>query len=234
MPLRGACRVIEPDFLGLIHRTATLYSNRFRQLSYDSDSDSSELVGASSDNSFWYFGGYRALPFFIIKPKLRIEDCRTGTNVSKPESQDCYFYLHNVGKRTALGVRLKFRVKQKLPLRPKPPKLAHEFATLNPNFPKEIEPFDLDPDVTIPIKICSVTKDRLAIFQIVQDDQVFRIPTSLEKGKHGLFFRFVGKNFSDRKVWELELDLTHEKPEFRLVSSDILSQYLSYYFWNRS
>jgi hypothetical protein len=193
------------------------------------------LDGSNSDHSFWYFSGFRALPFFIIKPKLRIEDCHTGASVSRPESQDCSFYLHNAGKRTAMGVRIKFRVKQKLPKRPIPPKLAQEFATLNPDFPKELKPFDLDPDETISVKVCEVMKDQLAVFQIVKDNQVFMIPTlSLEKGrKYGLFFRFVGRNFSGMKVWELELDLTHAKPKFSLISSDVLSQYLSYHFWNR-
>lgn len=222
--------------MGIDLRRIALYSNRHKRLSYDSDSDYDELDGCNSDNSFWYSDGYNALQFFIIKPKLKIEDCHIGTNASNPQSQDVSFYLHNAGKRTAKGIRIKFKVKQEMPKRPRPPKLVHEFGTLNLSFPKKLEPFDIDPDETIPVRVCEVTKDQRAVFQLVQDDQVFRMPTlSLEKGrKHALFFRFVGRNFSDRKVWQLELDLTREKPKFSLVSSNIFSQYLSYYLWNRS
>lgn len=216
-------------FLGIDLQRITLYCNRHQRLSYDRDSDSNELDRSNSDNSFWYFSGVRGLSFFIIKPKLKIEDCHIGTNVTDPQSQDCSFYLHNVGKRTANGVRIKFKVNQKLPKRPKPPKIVYGFGTLNLNFPQKPEPFDLDPDETILVKLCEVTKDQRAIFQLVKDDQLFRMPMlSLEKGrKYELLFRFVGKNFSDRKVWHLWLDLKHERPMFSLISGNVFSQYLS-------
>jgi hypothetical protein len=212
-----------------------LYSNRYRQLTYGTDSDYNELDGCNSDNSFWYSNSYRALPFFIIKPKLKIEDCQVATDPSL-KTQFCSFYLHNAGKRTAKGIRIKFKIKQKIPQRPRPPKLVHEFGTLNLNSPAKLTPFDLDPDETISIRVCMITKgDQRAIFNVVEDDQVFRMPSmSLEKGrKYGVFFRFVGRNFYDRKVWCLELDLRHEKPSFSLASRNVLSQYLSYYLWNR-
>lgn len=221
MVLHGASRVMT-RYLWLNPQTATLYSNRYRQLSHDSDPDYNELGRCTSDNSFWYSNGYNALPFFIIKPNLKIEDCHTGTN-------ECSFYLHNAGKRTAKGVRIKFRVKQKLPRRPKPPKLLHKFSTLN------LEPFDIDPDETISVKICELSKDQRAIFQLVQDDQVFKMPSlSLEKGrKYELLFKFVGRNYSDRKLWPLLLDITHEKPKFDLIPRNVFTQYLSNYLRNR-
>ncbi|MGB8779606.1 MAG: hypothetical protein WCD81_03035 [Candidatus Bathyarchaeia archaeon] len=207
----------------------TLYCNKHKRLSHDSDPAFDKLGGCDSDNSFWYSDGYRSLPFFLIKPKLKIEDCHTGTDESNPDLQDCSFYLHNAGKRTAIGVRIKFKINQKLPKRPKPPKLVHEFGTLNPNFPQMLTPFDLDPDETILVRVCEVTKDQRAIFQLFRDDQVFRMPMlSLESGrKYELLFRFVGRNFSDRKVWHLFLDLKHEKPMFALISRNVFSQYLS-------
>ncbi|MGA3190982.1 MAG: hypothetical protein ABSD73_00530 [Candidatus Bathyarchaeia archaeon] len=225
-PDKGFCKLIGWFFfLGIDLQRITLYCNSHKPFSHVSDSDYNELDGCDSDSPVHVFGnfsGYRALPFFINKPKLRIEDCHVGTN-------DCSFYLHNAGKRTAIGVRVKFKVKQKLPMRPKPPKLLREYGTLDLNFPEKLAPFDLDPDQTISVRLCTITKDKHALFQLVQDEQVFGMPTlSLEKGrKHELLFRFVGRNFSDRKVWHLLLDLRHERPAFTSVTRNVFSQYLS-------
>jgi hypothetical protein len=151
-----------------------------------------------------------------MRPKLRIEQADIQ------ESRNCFIYVRNAGKRTASNVRIKFFVIESK--RKSKADKNRIFRTLNPNSPKELQTFDLDPDETRRIRVCEVTEeDRRAIF--AQDDRDFKMPSfSLERGyKYELLIRFVGKNFSDRKVWHLSLDLSHDQPKFNLVFGDMLS-----------
>lgn len=188
----------------------TLYYNKHKRLSYDSDSDHDKLDGSDSSDSFWYSDSYRGLPFFIFRPKLKIEQADIR------ELRDCLIYVHNVGKRTASNIRIKFHV-TKL----KRTNQAHEavmFRTL------KLETFDLDPDQARRIKICEITEeDKRAIF--AQNDRDFIMPSfSVERGhKYELLIRFAWKDFSDRKVWHLSLDLSRDQPKFGLVARNIFS-----------
>jgi hypothetical protein len=196
------------------------YSNRYKELTHASDSDSNELDGCDFDSSFRHFSGfsgYRALPFFIFKPKLKIE----YTEIQ--ESRDCIIYLHNVGKRTASAVRIRFIVRPEIRSSNEPP-TDTIYRTLNPDSPSELKPFDLDPDETRRIRICEIRgEDKRVIFN--QDDREFRLPSfAVERGrKYELLIRFVGKNFLDRKVWRFRLDLMRKESKFDLVVSHIFS-----------
>lgn len=218
------------NFREIVHQRIVLYANRYRQPTYDIDSDNYELDRCDSDDSFCDFGmfsGFRALPFFILKPKLRIEHPRIEIENQgyHNEVKTACFVVHNVGKREACNIRVKIkanmiisirsiRIRGFSKLKTKWPRWAgwDDFKTLNPDFPRELQPFDLDPDQKALVKICEVHENnRMAIIHCEQDE----MPT-LDLGQSGqpmtyeLLIRFIGRNFLDRKIWRLDLNLSYE------------------------
>jgi len=199
-----------------------LYSNRYRQLirDYDEYSDSSELGRCDSGDSVWYLSGYRALPFFILKPRLKITKPAVRVNGLDGEvKKECYFEIRNCGKREAQGVKIKVKVntiesglKSSWWL---------NFETVNPNFPSEFKPFDLDAGDRVFIKLFETRKqDEAIIIPHVEDKSNLVLPY-LNVGKsYELLVQFVGKNFFDKKVWRLLLNANiYENLDFAFASS---------------
>jgi len=179
----------------------------------NSNSSHYKLGRCDSDYSIWYSRSFAALPFFILKPKLRIENPRV--NVSNEgyhsEFKDACFVIHNMGKRQARNIRIRakpYYANIKLPC-------WGDFKTLNPNFPAEFEPFDLDPEQKVAIKLCQVRKgDRMVILHCEQGEM-----PALDVGQtYELLLRFTGRNFSDRKVWHLQLNLSYENLNLEISS----------------
>jgi len=195
-----------------------LYSNRCKRptcsLTYgddddDDDSDYPELVRCDYDNSVrnnGMFSGFRALPFFILKPKLKIESCYLKRDDG---SRTCYFYIRNVGKRTANGVQVKVKIEWYSLRGLTPFRHLPEYRTLNPNFPAEFRPIDINPnDEPISIKVCTLrSNDKSLTIPCVEDGVFGDAPHLILKlgYYYELFIRLVGKNFLDKTVWHLRL-----------------------------
>jgi len=171
----------------------------------DRNSNHYKLVRSYHAHSVCYSRNFRALQFFILKPKLRIENPRIKIfdEGYHNEFKDACFVIHNTGKRQARNIRIRVKpyyTSIKLPC-------WDDFKTLNPNFPSEFELFDLDPDQKVRVKLCQVRKgDRVFILHCEQGE----MPT-LDVGQtYELSIRFTGRNFSDRKVWHLRLNSNYE------------------------
>jgi len=132
---------------------------------------------------------------FFIKPKLEVENCRIEFyNVgSQSEFKAAYFDVHNIGKRSIANGKVKVRVKG----------LWDDFKTVNYSFPREAQPFSLDPDDKLRVKLCELRKGSKAT--VIHTIAEFPV---LELGQiYSLDIRFAGKNFADKKTWKLRLDL---------------------------
>lgn len=178
------------------------------------DSNHHKLDRCYSHHSIWYSRGFGALPFFILKPKLRIENPRVAISNegSHSEFKDAYFVIHNFGKRQARNIRIRAK-----PFFVEDIRLPRwdDFKTLNPDFPSESKPFDLDPEQKVSVKLCQVRKgDRLTILHCEQGE----MPT-LDAGQtYEVLIRFTGRNFSDRKIWHLRLNLNYESLNLEIRS----------------
>jgi hypothetical protein len=191
-----------------------LYSNRYRRLTYDYDesgydesdydgySADSELGGCDSGDAVWYLRGFRALPFFILKPKLKIESAETKFLYDAKEvnaKRVAILKIRNVGKRSAHKVKVKVQLNILVPdIRRFDPVLL-DFETLY------LSPFDLAPDDQISIELCQLGKvDKKIVFPWSKEDLKSFYPLEIGN-RYELLVRFVGINFSDRKVWRFHL-----------------------------
>jgi hypothetical protein len=133
---------------------------------------------------------------FFIRPKLRIENPKVEVHNegSQSEFKDAYFDIHNIGRRSVSNGKVKVRVKG----------LWDDFKIVAYNFPSETQPFNLDPDDKLRIRLCEFRKkDKAIVIHTIGE-----FPT-LEIGQtYDLEIRFAGKNFTDRKIRKLQLDLT--------------------------
>lgn len=145
---------------------------------------------------------------FFLRPKIRIENLRIETRAtgSQTEFKDAYFDIHNHGREGVDNAKAKVRIDG----------LFGDLETLNLDFPHTVETFSLNPDEKLPVKLCQLTKT----------GQATTIPTIeslshvLGKGRAWkLEIQFFGKNFLDRKVWKLQLDLT----SYEAFSLELLS-----------
>jgi len=134
----------------------------------------------------------------LSEPRLKIENPRVEAhNINtKDEFKRILFDLKNNGKTEARGCKLKVKVKG----------LWDEFVALNPSFPRTIETFDLSPEDRCTIYLCEINKKNPTTTVIYILD--LSKHSALTEGTHQLELRLFGKNFVDKKLHKLTLNLS--------------------------
>ena len=169
------------------------------------------MGGCDSDSSFWYPYDFGNLPFFILKPKLRIKDPHINFRYDVEKQnvlKEACITIYNTGKRDASKVRVQVNV---CPI---------GFHTL------DIKPFDVIPTDEIEVKLCQVKKDdKFVTFDWLQNSTApFGCPVEIGHA-YDLIIRFMGSNFSDRKEGHYRLFAeTYEKFALLKESSLVVLQ----------
>ncbi len=165
---------------------------------------------------------HRALSFFILKPQLKIENSHIILhNPERPdEFTDAWMVIRNKGRAEAKGVQIEAKMNFFMPNSDLKETAWGDFETLITDSSGEFKPFDLIQDGKKSIKLFRAKKtDTKIVFQCVPNEADLFIPEIWVGCIYELLIRFVGKNFSDKKIWRILIDFRNEKLSLKLVNS---------------
>lgn len=144
------------------------------------------------------FQGLGHILIMLRKPRLKIENLRTEIHNAgtKHEFKNLLFDIKNDGNEEAKGCIIKIKVK----------KFWDKFEILMTNSSSETQTFNIIPDDKRSIYLCQITKKHPTTTVI--NTIILGGYPALTKGIYQLEIRFFGKNFVDKKVYQLKLNLS--------------------------
>lgn len=138
----------------------------------------------------------------VRNPRAEVHNAGTGH-----EFKNLIFDIENKGEEEAKDCRIKIKVKE----------FWDSFEILNPNFPDRATRFSIDPSDTKSVQLCQITKQH-STTTVIHIESLGKY-SALTKGIYHIDIRLFAKNFVDKEVHQLKLNLSSwENVEIELVS----------------